>query len=134
MQPTRRSKWTSSPLPRRDSRLLGLAPGGGCLAAGIAAGAGGLLHHLFTLTLHAWRAGGRFLWPCPRDFPARALPDTVLCGARTFLRCCTPAIARPIQHQLDLIARCWRRQREDVYGVLMHFLHRYSCMVYTVGL
>ena len=30
--------------------LLGLAPGGGCLAADIAADAGGLLHHLFTLT------------------------------------------------------------------------------------
>ena len=34
----------------RASFLLGLAPGGGCLAAGIAVGAGGLLHHLFTLT------------------------------------------------------------------------------------
>jgi len=31
--------------------LLGLAPGGGYLAARIAADAGGLLHHLFTLTL-----------------------------------------------------------------------------------
>jgi hypothetical protein len=30
--------------------LLDLAPDGGCLAASIAAGAGGLLHHLFTLT------------------------------------------------------------------------------------
>lgn len=31
-------------------RLLGLAPGGVCLAASIAARAGGLLHHRFTLT------------------------------------------------------------------------------------
>ena len=31
-------------------RLLGLAPGEGCLATGIAADPGGLLHHLFTLT------------------------------------------------------------------------------------
>ncbi len=30
-------------------RLLGLAPGGVCLAANITARAGGLLHHLFTL-------------------------------------------------------------------------------------
>ena len=29
--------------------LLGLAPGGVCLAADITADAGGLLHHLFTL-------------------------------------------------------------------------------------
>jgi len=32
--------------------LLGLAPGGVCLAADITARAGGLLHHRFTLTLH----------------------------------------------------------------------------------
>jgi hypothetical protein len=31
--------------------LLDLAPDGGCLAAGIAACAGGLLHHLFTIPL-----------------------------------------------------------------------------------
>ena len=32
-------------------RLLGFAPGGVCLAADITAGAGGLLHHRFTLAL-----------------------------------------------------------------------------------
>lgn len=32
--------------------LLGLAPGGVCLAADITARAGGLLHHRFTLALH----------------------------------------------------------------------------------
>ena len=32
-------------------RLLGLAPGGVCLAANITARAGGLLHHRFTLAL-----------------------------------------------------------------------------------
>ena len=31
--------------------LLDLAPGGGYLAASVTAHAGGLLHHLFTLTL-----------------------------------------------------------------------------------
>ena len=37
-----------STIPNPTS-LLGLAPGGGYLAARIAARAGGLLHHLFTL-------------------------------------------------------------------------------------
>ncbi len=36
--------------PKRVSSLLGLAPGGGCLAAAVTSDAGGLLHHLFTLT------------------------------------------------------------------------------------
>ena len=46
----------------RFSSLLGLAPGGGYLAARIAADAGGLLHHLFTVT-SAQGKGGLFLWP-----------------------------------------------------------------------
>ncbi len=41
---------TSSPPPSRTLPLLGLAPNGGYLAANITACAGGLLHHLFTLT------------------------------------------------------------------------------------
>ena len=36
--------------PQTTSSLLGLAPGGGYLATHITARAGGLLHHLFTLT------------------------------------------------------------------------------------
>ena len=36
--------------PQTISPLLGLAPGGGYLAARITAGAGGPLHHLFTIT------------------------------------------------------------------------------------
>ena len=43
-QPTRASDGTSSPFA-----LLGLAPGGVCLASDITAAAGGLLHHRFTL-------------------------------------------------------------------------------------
>jgi len=40
----------AAPRPhKRALPLLGLAPGGGYLAVDIAAGAGGLLHHLFTL-------------------------------------------------------------------------------------
>jgi hypothetical protein len=46
MQSTRDSNEAGSLLS-----LLDLAPDGGCLAACIAAGAGGLLHHLFTITL-----------------------------------------------------------------------------------
>jgi len=38
--------------PQTISPLLGLAPGGGYLAICITANAGGLLHHLFTITLH----------------------------------------------------------------------------------
>ncbi len=36
--------------PQTISSLLGLAPGGGYLATRITARAGGLLHHLFTIT------------------------------------------------------------------------------------
>ena len=36
----------------RSLSLLDLAPGEGCLAARITANAGGLLHHLFTMTHH----------------------------------------------------------------------------------
>ena len=36
--------------PERDSSLFGFAPDGGCLAARVTTDAGGLLHHLFTIT------------------------------------------------------------------------------------
>ncbi len=58
---------TRPPLP-----LLGLAPGGGCLAAPVTRRAGGLLPHLFTLArtcAAAQAAGGLFLWPYPRGYP-----------------------------------------------------------------
>ena len=43
--------WNEQPLTReRAMNLLGLAPDGGCLAADVTTGTGGLLHHLFTLT------------------------------------------------------------------------------------
>src|SRR4030067_23912 len=73
-----------SPARKRTSLLLGLAPSGGCLAGPIAGPAGGLLHHLFTLTA---RSRGRrvFSVALSAGFPARALPGTVPCGARTFL-------------------------------------------------
>ena len=50
--------------PQTKSPLLGLAPGGGYLAIRIAADAGGLLRHLFTITLHLIQVRGcLFLWP-----------------------------------------------------------------------
>jgi len=85
------------------SPLLGLAPGGGCLAARVTPGAGGLLHHLFTLARSTgdlpaagarWRSVSVAL---SAGYPAWVLPSTAPCGARTFL---TPprrrgATARP---------------------------------------
>lgn len=56
MRSTRRSSE-----PSRLFLLFDLAPDGGCLAAFVAKSAGGLLHHLFTLTL----ASGMSLWPDP---------------------------------------------------------------------
>lgn len=67
-------------------RLLGLAPGGVCLAADITADAGGLLHHLFTLTpLRAAQGAIRSLLHVPSGCPAWRLASTVPCGVRTFL-------------------------------------------------
>ena len=55
--------------------LLDLAPSEGCLAARITPGAGGLLHHHFTLTRRLSPQGGTFLWSClwitpPGCYPA----------------------------------------------------------------
>ena len=66
--------------------LLGLAPGGGCLAARIAASAGGLLHRLFNLT--PLPEGGDavcFCGPIRKVAPARVLPGAAPYGVRTFL-------------------------------------------------
>ena len=70
-------------------RLLCLAPGGGCLAADITAGAGGLLHHRFTL---AALADGNIplCCPIPSGRPARLLAGTAPCGGRTFLDAAAP--------------------------------------------
>jgi hypothetical protein len=65
------------------SSLFGLAPGGGCLAARIAADAGGLLHHLFTLTALPRRIVSVAL--VRQVSPSRDFPGAVLCGVRTFL-------------------------------------------------
>ena len=64
VQPTQGSEGAGrSPFPKGNSPLLGLAPGGVCLAETVTRPAGGLLHRRFTLTP---RPGGRravcFLW------------------------------------------------------------------------
>jgi hypothetical protein len=73
--------------PQTASSLLGLAPGGGYLATRIAADAGGLLHHLFTITVlppspkpngferELWAGTGcLFLWPCSGRFAPFGAP------------------------------------------------------------
>jgi hypothetical protein len=51
---------------------------------------GALLPHLFTLTSPLAREAVCFLWHFPLGYPRRALPATVLAGARTFLGECSP--------------------------------------------
>ena len=67
---------------------LDLAPGGVYRAAAVTCGAGGLLHHRFTLTVAARKRAATavcFLWHCPAGHPGSVLPTTLPCGARTFL-------------------------------------------------
>src|SRR6266496_6869646 len=69
------------PKPRRP---LDLAPGGVYRAARITPGAGGLLHHRFTLTGVVTPAVCS-LWHCPAGHPGLPLATTLPFGARTFL-------------------------------------------------
>lgn len=83
--------------PQTKSLLLGLAPGGGYLATRITARAGGLLHHLFTITaqgscLFLWPLSGRFTshrrfsHPQGMGFPRPGCyPTPCSIGVRTFL-------------------------------------------------
>jgi len=75
---SRRSSTAVAPLPPD------LAPGGVYRAAQVTLGAGGLLHHRFTLTPGVPGAVC-FLWHCPAGRPGSVLPTTLPCGARTFL-------------------------------------------------
>jgi len=68
----------------REASLLDLAPGGVYLAAHVTVGAGGLLHHPFTLTFRERKAVFS-LWHYPAGRPGSVLPTTLPCGARTFL-------------------------------------------------
>ena len=62
---------TSSPCIRRCTRMLGLAPAGGCLAGHVTASAGRLLPCLFTLT-HCWAVC--FCGPAPWVAPPGCYP------------------------------------------------------------
>jgi hypothetical protein len=88
---------------------LDLAPGGVYRAAAVTCGAGGLLHHRFTLT-PADAGAVCFLWHCPAGHPGSALPTTLPCGARTFLTGLAPgATARPT-HPCSGYAGCHRHR------------------------
>ncbi len=75
--------------------LFDLALDGGCLAAHIAAGAGGLLHHLFTMT--GMNPGCPFLWPDPTDHSVPGFPRRRALQSTDFPRPCrsVAAIAQP---------------------------------------
>src|SRR3954469_1549817 len=64
---------------------LGLAPGGVYRAAPVTRGAGGLLHHRFTLTARSSREAVCSLWHFPAGRPGLPLTTTLPCGVRTFL-------------------------------------------------
>ena len=77
-----------SPAPKGSASAWPCS-GWGLPGRGIAADAGGLLHHRFTLAAGSTTAAcRRRLFSVARSagFPARGLPGTLLCGARTFLR------------------------------------------------
>ncbi len=88
--------------------LLGLAPDGGCLAVHITMNAGGLLHHLFTLT-GTYVLAVCFCGPIRQVTPPRVLPDIALYGVRTFLDAVSSAaIAQPtwdVHHTIIEIER-----------------------------
>lgn len=67
--------------------LLGLAPGGGCLAATVTRRAGELLPHLFTLAPASQKEASALCLcgPIRKITPPRVLPGALLYGVRTFL-------------------------------------------------
>ena len=67
VRPTRWHQASSLQTSTRPFGLLGLAPGGVYLATRLTPGAGGLLHHLFTLTLDP--QGGLFSVALVRGSP-----------------------------------------------------------------
>ena len=105
VQPTRAPRASSAQAASAAdpwAGLLGLAPSGVYRATPVTWGAGGLLHHRFTLTC---RQAVCFLWHCPAGHPGWALPTTLLCGVRTFLSSCEPRssgrLVRPRVYSLD---------------------------------
>ncbi len=109
--------------PQTILPLLDLAPDGGYLAICITANAGGLLHHLFTITSPLGVAVC-FCGPIPAGSrlsaasPPRLLSDVVLYGVRTFL---DPDNAGPRPpDQPEVIASYTLREGEST---LIHKMH-----------
>src|SRR4029079_10205904 len=71
--------------PACAGRPLDLAPGGVYRATPVTRGAGGLLHHRFTLTPRDEHGAVCSLWHCPAGRPGLPLTTTLPCGVRTFL-------------------------------------------------
>jgi hypothetical protein len=96
-----RNRARVAPQPTAYSRrlflLLGLAPDGGCLAAPVTRRAGGLLHHLFTLTSRKLAfSGSRYVSVAlSAGRPARGLPGIAPYGVRTFLDLQVPCTRKP---------------------------------------
>jgi len=92
-----------------ERSLSGLAPGGVCRATPVTGGAGGLLHHRFTLAPLPGRSRRCVavcsLWHFPAGRPGWVLPTTPPCGARTFLG------GRPLARAPDAAARPARPRR-----------------------
>ena len=93
--------------------LLGLAPFGGCLAALIAEDAGGLLHHLFTLTgIRRYVSAalcGRF--PRPGGYPAKCsmecgLSSTLASRAAATQPACGEVIIIPFKCRVNDMLGC----------------------------
>src|SRR5512136_11817 len=86
VRPTRELKDEQPPAcaERTRARILGLAPGGGCLAGRVATPPV-VFYTAFSPAPLRHRSGSLFLWPFSAGHPAWVLPSTALCGARTFL-------------------------------------------------
>ena len=85
----------------RSSSLLGLAPGGVCRATPVAGSPVRSYRTVSPLPVHSLRRPSAVcsLWHFPSARAARALPGTLPCGARTFLRRrLTPAAGDPHSH------------------------------------
>jgi hypothetical protein len=107
----------AAPCPQsEDSLLLGLAPDGVCPAEAVTNLAGGLLHHLFTLTPALCEPRRyTFCGTMPSDRSAWLLASIVLYGVRTFLiprRTRLPGQLGPslsIAHRRTNVKRNWVR-------------------------
>ena len=86
VRPTRELRGEQPPAcaERTRARILGLAPGGGCLAGRVTTPPV-VSYTTFSPSPLRFRSGSLFLWPFSASHPAWVLPSTALCGARTFL-------------------------------------------------